>query len=455
MRTSIREAAVIAVAAAATLALLAACTPPGATSTADATEVPPPDPGYTVTVDPADPLRLYARLDLPSHADGPRTAYVRGTSLGPGAQVRMPACDGEALAAAGEQAWTLPTDCRRLSWTIEARPAIANAEDAAGQASLHFPEPGWWLLAEPSALLRVEGPLSQIDLPLVVEGLAEGDVVLGGRRQGAGWRVPSVDHAPEFFVFGTLQQRHGTVGSVEVTHVVDDVARFERLPLVDLHAQALGYLAGVFQVPAELPGEDRRLLVVWLGIDESVGEAGGAAGSRSFLANYVDGDADGIALNAARTLLVLAHEQVHQLHDLMWRGGAPLPTWMGEGLAHYYGLKALARSDLPPEVVARAMQAYIDPTRPIDAGLVEYQRRHASGDAEAYEMFYFQGATLWSEVDRLLREAAPEADGLDALVPEILQLHGSGDGMPEALQARLLALGGEPMAELLARLVGE
>lgn len=454
MRTPIRKTAAIAAAAPATLALLAACTP----SPAPPAFGPPGEshsgPGYTVTVDPADPLRLRARLDLPAYTGGPRTAFVRGTSLGPGAQVRAPACDGEALAAVGDHAWTLPADCRRLSWTIEARPAVANAEDAAAQASLHFPEPGWWLLSEPSALLRVEGALSQTDLPLAIEGLAEGHVVLGGRRQGAGWRVPSVDHAPEFFVFGALQQRHGTVGTVEVTHVVDDVARFERLPLVDLHAQALAYLAEVFQVPAELPEEDRRLLVVWLGIDESGGEAGGAAGSRSFLANYVDGDADGIALNAARTLLVLAHEQVHQLHDLMWRGGAPLPTWMGEGLAHYYGLKALARSDLPPDVVDRAMQAYIDPARPIEASLVEYQRRYASGDMEAYEMFYFQGATLWSEVDRLLREAAPEAGGLDALVPEIMQLHGSGDGMPEALQARLLALGGEPMAELLARMVG-
>ncbi len=409
-------------------------------------------PSYRVTLDPADPLRLQAQLDFGASAGEARTVFVRGADWGLNSQVREPRCPDGPLAAINEHHWTLPAGCQIVSWSIELQAAEPNRVDAAQQASLYFEADGWWLLSEPTALLRLYGENQAATLPLIVDGLADNHQLVGGQRLGEqAWRLPPLNSAPEFFAFGALALRSSQIGVMTITHVVDDAERFARLPLIELHGQALAYLTRVFQVPPDLAVADRHLLVIWLGIDERIGEAGGAAGSRSFVANYVDGGADGADLNAARSLLILAHEQAHQLHDLMWRGGPGMPTWMGESLAHYYGLQALAHSDLPPEIVAVPMGVFIDVERPIEAGLIEYQRRHEAGDPEAYAMFYVQGASFWSEVNRVLLEARPDDGGLDALMPLLLSLQPEGVGLPVELEQRLLALGGEAMRSLLLR----
>lgn len=415
-----------------------------------------PYTGYTVYVDPKTPRSLIAQLDLSPERNANRTVSVRGANFGLSSQVSAPSCGGEELAATHDGQWIVPDDCLRLSWLIELQDAIPNGVDSSAQKSLYFPDAGWWLLSEPTSLFRLNNGEDGNSLQLRIAGLPEGSTIAGATQIGGrAWRVPPIGSAPEFFAFGNLSLQRHDVGRVRTTYVVDENDRFRRLPLLELHKRALAYLADVYQVPMDLPERDRHLLVIWLGIDESHGEAGGAAGSRSFLANYIDGDEENLSINAARTMLVLAHEQVHQLHDLMWRGGPPVPTWVGESMAHYYGLRALERSGLPDDVVQVPMKAFIDPDRPIEAGLVEYNRRHNAGDPEAYGMFYSQGATLWAEVDRLLLAVSPEGGGLDTLIPEFLRSSGTGDGLPASFQALLLERGGPEMRSLLSRFVGD
>lgn len=412
--------------------------------------------GYTIYVDPETPSRLTAQLDLPRKHNANRTVFVRGMNFGLASQVSSPSCDGTELTTTHDGQWNVPDDCLRLSWLIELQDAIPNSVDSSAQNSLYFPDAGWWLLSEPTSLLRLSNNENGALLSLRIEGLLKSSTAVGATQiKDSAWRLPPIGSAPEFFAFGNLSLQRHDVGRVHTTYVIDDNDRFRRLPLLELHKRALEYLADVYQVPMDLPDRDRHLLVVWLGIDESHGEAGGAAGSRSFLANYIDGDEGNLSLNAARTMLVLSHEQAHQLHDLMWRGGPPVSTWVGESMAHYYGLKALARSGLPDDVVEVPMKVFIDPRRTIEAGLVEYNRRHDAGDPEAYGMFYLQGATFWAEVDRLLLAASSEQDGLDALIPEFLRSSGTGDGLPASFQALLLERGGPEMRALLSHFVGD
>lgn len=411
---------------------------------------------YIVRLDPAQPLRLQASVDLGNHPGRDRTAKARGMDFGLESQVVDPRCDGVALAAGPDGSWVVPDDCGTLDWTIEAITAAVDAVNAAGQSTLYFAGSGWWLLSEPTSLLRL-GPLDDaVSLSLRIEGVAHGDGVVGATGVGGNaWRVPPMGSAPEFYAFGELATQSHDFGRLHSTYVLDDESRFGQLPLLELHRGVLAYFSELFGVPDSLPEGDRHLLVVWLGIDDAHGEAGGAAGSRSFLANYVVGDPDNVQRNAVRTMLVLAHEQVHQLHDLLGSADTPLPAWFNESFAHHYALKALARSDLPPELLTALRAVFVDPERPVEAGLVEYGRRHAAGDPDAYDMFYLQGATFWDHVDRLLESRRPGSGGLDALMPELLAASGEGDGMPSRLHAVLLERGGEDMRALIARYIGD
>lgn len=440
------------------LAVLVACTAQEmADSTEESAPAVPSGLAYSVRLDPDNPRSLSARLDLSRHTTPDRTVFVRGTSFGLASQVAAPTCDGLELRETSEGEWSVPDRCSELAWLIEVDDATPNGVDSSLQKSLYFSDTRWWLLSEPTSLLRLSGNEGDERLSLRIEGLLSPDSTAGATRlEDGSWRLPSVDSAPEFFAVGNLSLQSHDLGRMRTTYVIDDLDRFQRLPLLDMHRQALAYLADVFQVPPTLPDADRHLLVMWLGIDEALGEAGGAAGSRSFLANYIDGDEDNLALNAARTMLVVAHEQAHQLHDLMWRGGPPVPTWVGESLAHYFGLMALARSGLPEDVVARPMNAFIDVDRPVEAGLVEYNRRYDAGDHEAYGMFYTQGATFWAEADRILRSASPGDGGLDAAMPEFLASTDSiGDGLPESFRRVLVERGGSDMENLIERYVGD
>jgi hypothetical protein len=417
-------------------AVLAACSTLGPTPIVDGS-APSARPAleYSVRVDPDNPRRLSARLDLSRETTPNRTAFVRGMTFGLASQVISPACDGVELMENGVGQWIVPDPCSDLSWSIEVEEAMPNGVDSSLQKSLYFSDMRWWLFSEPTSLLRLSSAKGG-ELPsLRIEGLASSDSIAGATQlEDGSWRLPPISSAPEFFAFGKLSLQRHNLERMHTTYVVDDLDRFQRLPLLDMHERVLGYLADVFQVPPTLSDGDRHLLVVWLGID----------------------DEENLALNAARTMLVVAHEQTHQLHDLMWGGGPPVPTWVGESLAHYYGLMALARSGLPADVVARPMDAFIDADRPVQVGLVEYNRRYAAGDQDAYGMFYAQGATFWAEADRILRSASPAQRGLDALMPEFLRSADSaGDGLPESFRQLLVGHGGAEMSELIERFVGE
>lgn len=409
----------------------------------------PAEAHYTITIDPKRPAIASASLDMSVSRGVERTLVARGTEWGLESQVVGPRCGDRRLSRAGKAAWKVPPDCMRVNWTVRFASARPWKVDASEQKSVHFPGPHWWLLSEPTALLRVQGDEAPSTLSIAFVGPAMpqlGATSAGGSR----WRVPSVNNAPEFYVFGDIKAVEHRVDGFLVRHVADDIGRVQRLGLVEAQTAALRYLSGITP-PPDMEGQDRDLLVTWLGVRDR-NQAGGAAGSRSFIANYLDSPEP---LAMALTLTIVSHEQQHQLVDMVRGDRPPLPIWVGESLAQYYGLKAMARTGIDTKAAAAVRDRFIDRTRPVTAGLVEWQRRHENGDQSAYPRFYEQGATLWALLDTALLEATDGKQGLDAWMAELLASDfGAAGALPVDFVTRLRAVAGPLVDDLLARYVG-
>ena len=400
-----------------------------------------------------DSANLLVTLKLPRQSQRVRELVSRAQFLGLKSQILSPRCGKNLLRQRPVGVWAVPIGCTEVMWTVRAQRAVDGKVDVSAQSSVKFRNPPWFIFSEATSLLR----LRDEDEPstITMRGKSKHFSGIGATEISDNvWRVPSLGNAPEFYALGEVRPTTRNVGPFVVRYVADDRARVAGLGLGNLHEQALEFLANVVPPAAALPPAERSLLVVWIGIDEAAGRAGGAAGSRSFVANYVVGKSENEALNAARTLAILAHEQFHQLSDLARGSLPPLPTWLNESLAHYYGLKALqkaASSSASHSVYKR----FIDPARPVTTGLLEFNRRYAANDRSVYSLFYEQGATFWSEVDSTIQAATNGGSSLDQLVPNLLRsVTPDNDGLPESFLASLHELIGVKADELLSRYVG-
>jgi hypothetical protein len=409
---------------------------------------------YTVVVDPSRPSLVNVTLTVPASDGKPRKLFLRGVQWGLKPQVVNPRCRSGPLKRSAPGEWVLPASCARIDWTVPFKTPAPGTVDVSKQASLFFRSPGWWLLSEPTSLLRLKGDPQASSLQLQGVKASVRQVGATSVRKGV-WRVPPTNNAPEFYAFGNIAHTTETVGTFTVQYVADNSTLVSSLGLPSLHEVALNYLVNVLPPPPNIAERDRNLLVVWVGVDERHGQAGGAAGSRSFLANYIVGSKRNADVNAARTMMVLAHEQFHQLADLVRGERPPLPLWLGESLGCYYGLKALEHSALPTSAKHQVRRRFVDPTRRVLAGLLELDRRHAGGDALAYPLFYEQGSTFWAELDQSLSEATSGKRTLDEFIVPLLESDLPSDGkLPQTFLASLRSAGGPKIDALLDKYVG-
>lgn len=405
---------------------------------------------YTITVDPKRPSTASASLDLTTSRGTERTLIVRGVDWGLRSQVTDPRCGTQPLATAGPAMWKVPPDCTKASWTVRFVTAQPGQVEASEQKSVYFPTGPWWLLSDPTSLLRLQGDEAPSTLAIVFSGTPMPQLGATAIDNGR-WRVPSLNNAPEFYVFGNLKSVEHDVDGFLVRHVADNIDRVQRLGLVRAQEDAWRYLSAIMPPPADTRPQDRQLLIVWLGVRDRK-MAGGAAGSRSFVANYFE---QSEPLPQALTLSILAHEQQHQLVDLVRGNRPPLPLWVGESLAQYYGLKALDQSGLDMKAIAEVRDRYVDAARPVTAGLIEWQRRHDKGDPAAYPLFYRQGATFWALLDAAVQKARANAQSLDTFMPQLLTAEFGADGqLPHAFVVRLRSVAGPSIDDMLAKYVG-
>jgi hypothetical protein len=405
------------------------------------------DSGYRVTVNWAHPEKLTLSADLPQ-SSAPTKLQVRVDGWGLDPQAESPRCGTTLLQKEGKF-WLAPATCREVTWTVTPTAVGEEGVDVSRQASLLFRNPPWILLSESTALLK------RVDQESATSLTIESAPGFGATQVSEhAWRLPSWNNAPEYFVIGDVQAETRTVGIFQVRYVADKPAQVERLGLQAKHEQVLGYLSELVRPPAALPTRERTLLIVWVAIDEKKGRAGGTSGSRSFVANYVVGRAEFEEVNAVRTLLVMGHEQFHQLTDLARGSLAPFPVWLNESLATYYGLKALDRISRG-KVVESVRNEFINSSRPVTASLIELDRRYITGDASVYPLFYSQGATFWAELDKALHSETNGAQDLDALLPDLLESNPEQDRqLPKAFSTKIRAVLGARADALLAKYVG-
>jgi hypothetical protein len=393
-------------------------------------------------------------LTLPAATGGPRTLAPRGAAWGLKPQVDDVRCDGEVLPPGANATWTAPASCSKVTWRVTPDAVPAEGADASEQRTLAVGGGRYVLLAEPTSMLRVQG-----DEAAGTIRAAAGSRPLRGATPAAeagAFRVPPAASAPEFYVLGDAAVSQRQVGALAVSYVADDAARVQRLGLEAVHRKALSHLTKALPLPPRLAAADRSLLVLWLGVAESRGGAGGAAGSRSFVANYVLGAPATAARHAALTTMIVAHEQFHQLVDIVRSQGpaAPSAVWFEESLAQFYGLDALRAAD--PSAAARQVRAkYIDPQRKVEHGLLELNRRFQAGDQEVYELFYSQGATFWHEIDEALRAATGGRKRLHHFLGELLRTPlAPGGALAPGVVASLRAAGGAGVERALAKHLG-
>jgi predicted metalloprotease with PDZ domain len=266
-----------------------------------------------------------------------------------------------------------------------------------------------------------------------------------------------VNNGPEFFVLGPAQPSHRKLGEFDITYCADDAGRVKQLGLEPLHASALNYLSQVVPLPQPAGPADRSLLVVWLGVSETRGGAGGAAGSRSFIANYDLGSSGNEGRNTALTMMIVAHEQFHQLVDIALSDLPPQPSavWFNESLANYFGLKALVAAD-KSKSAKDVWAKFIDTERKVDHGLLELNRRYESGDQAVYNLFYSQGATFWHEIDGAIASATGGQRSLDNFLGNLIRTPMTKNGaLPISVVEQLRSVVGTSVDQLLLRYVGE
>lgn len=407
---------------------------------------------YQITIFPANPLQLHATMtDFPVSTQD-RVLRLHGVNRGLTSQLVAPHCEKQSLVSPKPGEWVLPAGCRQVNWGIYVQLGVNGSVDPSEQKSVYFQDEKWWLLSEPTSLLRLDGDGED---SLTILGMDTQQQVGAMALSSGQWRVPSAG-APEFYAFGNLALSQQQIGPFSVEYVADDAAEVARLKLPSLHADTLSYLAKVLPPAKKIEAKERHLLVVWLGIDEKQKRSGGAAGSRSFLANYTKGAEKNTDASTALTLMVLAHEQFHQLAAMSVDHEVKSPAWAAEGLAHYYGLKMLSQSKLAEDVVTKLRARFIQPERVPELGLLALERKYTQGDRSVYPLFYAQGATFWSEVDMLLLNASQNKRSLDDFMPLLLAESFTQAGqLPSHFLSAIRKVTGSDIDALLAKYMGQ
>lgn len=407
---------------------------------------------YTVRAATAPDHHLELSLRLPSAAPGvERKLATRGSAWGMHDQVVAPHCGPAPLQAGDGGTWLLPASCERVTWRVAAPPR-QDGHELPDHQSVSFPGPAQWtLLVEPTSLLRLVGDATDATL----RAADAKTHLLGGTPTANGWRIPGGTHAPEVFIVGNAPTQEREAGGFQIRDVADNLDAVRQLGLLSLHEQALAHLVAVVFGGHPPPPADRSLLVVWLGIEARHRQISGVAGSRSFVANYLVGDREKARRNRALTLMVLAHEQFHQLLDVKRDTRASVPAWVNESLAHYFGLQAMQASMGKDKAAAALAREEIDPARPVLHKLMEFESLSKTDIDAARRLVYAQGATFWSEMDRALSAHPGGARTLASLIPGLLEMDfPPDDALPDVFVRQLREGAGPAADELLGRYAG-
>ena len=152
-------------------------------------------------------------------------------------------------------------------------------------------------------------------------------------------------------------------------------------------------------------------------------------------------------------MTVAAHEHIHQFCDATFTAH-DCPPWIYESLAQFAALKIMQGSPLPPEEVHAVRSRFIQPSRPVEKGLITWAERASKQDPAATMAFYQQGSTFWNALDELLLKASGGATGVLDALPSLMQHRYEGtQNLPPELVQNWRRWGGPDVDVLLRRYV--
>lgn len=363
-------------------------------------------------------------------------------------QVKNPRCGRLALKRNGKGEWITPARCNRVTWTVLPLALPVHGYDANLQSTARIGHASWLVFSERTSLLRIKGESG----PDTITMRRANVPLWGGTPVAPGnWRVPTPDEAPEFYVIGNAPTQQIQIGGLSITYVAENAEEVRDRGLLALHAQALSYLTAITFPGHELDDQHEHLLILWLGLDARTQMLNGAAGQRSFIANYVSGGATDETKPIVHALMVTAHEQFHQLTQMARCNLPALPGWLNEALGAYYGITTAKRL-LPGTEAETLFARFVDAKRPVEHGLLEWNRRNLAGDASGYPFFYTQGATFLSLLDQTLKA---HGSSFDEVMPQLLRSRMPADGsLPPEFISRIRQIAGTEATDLVDHYLG-
>lgn len=390
---------------------------------------------YTVTLRPTSPERIVFSLDLPAGHEKLLETRSQPT------EVKNPRCGSDYLKSNAAGQWIAPASCQRVEWEIDFKPyPDKDIGSFLGTHSVAFPR--WWSIVEQKTLLRPAGDKKSSEITIRQPG-----------HKDIKSYVPSTDDASDFYVLGDTQETTQIIDGTHVRYVSDDLKTARQRGMLVMHSEAYHFLRGLFADMSAAP-HAKELLVIIAG-NAKPKNINGSGEARSFVFDYPRNTNQ----RDAFLLMTVAHEQFHQLRALYsestghsFRTAAEDYIWIEEGLAEYYGLKTVKSSRWPEVEKVKVRNAFIDTMRPVDTGLKELNRKFRQGDQSVYPLFYTQGATFFSEIDRLLQEKSHGKISLDTYAAR-LSGTAEGDLNPEIV-AQWRETAGTGIDTLITRYVG-
>lgn len=393
-------------------------------------------------------------LSLPS-SQGPIFLKARGVDWGLQPQIDNMYCDNVLTLQQEKGVWRMPAKCKIASWEVYPNTVKFGNADASRQESIFIPgtTDKNILFSESTSLARI---IDEDDAILTtgndIKLLGATKATQENSQASPSWMIPAYKKAPEFYLIGDLQFFTSELTDLNVTYFSDNPFLTDELHLNEFHKKAIGFLLdSIPEFKEKLASEKINLLVVWLGSNAQNNFIGGAAGYRSFVSNYLYSDNVDIQKNNLKTLTVITHEQFHQLIELIRGNNEGQPVWIEEGLAQYYGLKALNNIHDPNnQDVSEITSSFINKNKPIDFSFTELNKQFKEGNNGVYPLFYTQGATFWSMLDAALLEGSQGRYGLDESI--CLLIRSKPDekgGLPVEYERKIVEIGGGKVKKLI------
>lgn len=320
--------------------------------------------------------------------------------------------------------WLAPAGCSEVTWRVSFNSTVTLGHDVSQQNNLYHAG-RWWLFSEWGNLLRV------------VSNASESEICTKGPIEICR-RVPSTEEPPLLLLIG-VPEKQIIFGKTSFNFFTGDLPKdFNVEDLYRFYGQQLSYLHKLMSKinAAPLP---KTLDLLVLGIDSSLGEIGGAAGSGTYLANIAVTGRKVSASDQVKHLWVAAHEMAHML------GLGAGALWASESLAHYYGFKSLGENKQASHLFEQ-MKEEMD-----QIGLLKAHQLVAKGEGQHYAQFYIKGAAFWRELDQALIDSTQGKKNLDDYLSLLVngQFGDNGELPDKFFQAIIDVLGKEKVERLL------